>query len=274
MFENFVIFTEIVKLSSNIFCYMREVNYSDNISRLIFQVHDIASAEQVAELVEDSVVINKFIKSLLCRHKQEDGPRWLRLIFDLSKRINVDFESCGDMLLVYSCRYGYLDFVKYLLEEVGIDINSKYSYISVNGTFAKIRNSYGEPEEKYYLGFSIAAVNNHLNVVRYLVEEHKISLQNDYLISTLAGMGNLEIIKYLSQKGLDLHFNEESTLELAICNNRLEVIKYLVERPDCKVCQRRCVHGANLNLINPTSIRMAEKKNYTELLKYIKSRKQ
>lgn len=45
MFENFVVFTEVVKLSSNIFWKMKEVNYHDKLLDLIYQEEDIVEAK-------------------------------------------------------------------------------------------------------------------------------------------------------------------------------------------------------------------------------------
>src|SRR5579883_1460825 len=60
MFSSFVIFTEVVKLSSTIYYNHEVINYSDIIIKAIISKNDIQSALSVIDRVEDRSLIIKF----------------------------------------------------------------------------------------------------------------------------------------------------------------------------------------------------------------------
>lgn len=76
MFENFVIFTEAIKLSSNVFWKMKEVNYHDKLLDLIYKKKDVIVLGKVINLAEDKCLITRFIGILGVCDKKE----WLENI--------------------------------------------------------------------------------------------------------------------------------------------------------------------------------------------------
>lgn len=129
MFENFVIFTEAVKLSPNVFWRTREVNYHNKLLDLIYREEDVLAFEQVTDLIENEQLINKFINVFTFCY-QKDEKRWLENIFKVITKSSIknnfpqssedlsyfDFTSHNNPLLIYSCKYGFYDFVKFLVE--------------------------------------------------------------------------------------------------------------------------------------------------------------
>lgn len=61
MFDNFLIFTEVVKLSSNVFWRMREINYRDKLLEVIYKKKDLVTFLEVIELIEDKNLISEII---------------------------------------------------------------------------------------------------------------------------------------------------------------------------------------------------------------------
>lgn len=61
MFDNFLIFTEVVKLSSNVFWRMREINYRDKLLEVIYKKKDLIAFLEVIELIENKNLIIEII---------------------------------------------------------------------------------------------------------------------------------------------------------------------------------------------------------------------
>lgn len=120
MFENFVTFTEVVKLSSNVFWRMKEVNYHDKLLKLIYDKEDVFTFEEVIELVENKQLIAKFANILDTCSLSTEGL-WVENIFKVIDHI--DISSSIDTLLIYSSKNGFTNFVKYLVER-GADVSA------------------------------------------------------------------------------------------------------------------------------------------------------
>lgn len=71
----------------------------------------------------------------------------------------------------------------------------------------------------------IAAKNNRLDVLKYLVDDKKFKIGN-YAVMYAAEYGHFEVVKYLIQKGASIH---KHTLFHAIKNGHLEIVKYILE---------------------------------------------
>lgn len=122
-------------------------------------------------------------------------------------------------VLWYSCSYGCLESLKWLVEEstLNLDLNSEIKYRSQTLLYT-------------------AASNGHLKIVEFLIEK-KVDLnkQNSYNTETAlfgATRGNhIEVIQCLVDAGADLNqtnANGESCLLVASAFGRLEAIKCLV----------------------------------------------
>ena len=74
--------------------------------------------------------------------------------------------------------------------------------------------------------------NGHLDVVKYLVERGADIHQYEYALVLTAEKGHLDIVKYLIAQGANIH-QYEYALVLAAEKGHLDIVKYLVD------------HGAN-----------------------------
>ena len=95
-----------------------------------------------------------------------------------------------DCVLKWSAKNGYLEVVKYLIEEKGADVHANKD--------SALRRS---------------AKNGHLEVVKYLIEP-KLNLP----------LGNKV------EKGADIHADNDYALRFSARNGHLEVVKYLIEK--------------------------------------------
>lgn len=100
-------------------------------------------------------------------------------------------------------------------------------------------------------------------IVKYCIEEKGVNIHmcNDQLFRWACRRGNLELAKYLVEKGAYVHTESEYALVYSIINNHMNVVKYLVEEKNADIT----VHG------NET-LREAVKYNRLDIVKYLVER--
>lgn len=214
MFENFVVFTEAVKLSSNVFYRLSVVNYHNKLLKLIYRRKDVISFREVADLVENKILISKFV-DFLNSCDQQDEKLWLEGIF---KAIDyIDIGKFGRILWIFSSKNGFLDCIKYLVNN-NIDMHMDND-----------------------IALKWAASKGYLPLVKYLIERpdckvcnqqciHGIDIhvEDDFPLNHAAGNGHLEVVKYLIEKDPSVHLTE--ALTQAAQNSQIEVVKYLISK--------------------------------------------
>jgi len=77
------------------------------------------------------------------------------------------------------------------------------------------------------------------------------------LLTQASASGELQLVKWLLQNGLDIHARHEQSLSLAALNGRLEVVKYLVEQ------------GADIHALDDHALRNAARYGYLKVVKYL-----
>ena len=106
---------------------------------------------------------------------------------------------------------------------------------------------------------NIAAEYGYINIVKYLVERGtNIHACNNYPIRYSAMNGHFEVFKYLAECGADVHTYHEFPLCLATDYGHLEIVKYLVT-----------VWGVDINVGCDYPIRVASETGHLELVKYL-----
>lgn len=269
MFENFVIFTEVVKLSSNIFYYLRQVNYHNKLLKIIRHHFDIKSAEQVFELVEDVSLLIDFIQIIPLEEDDEIRRRWIDCIFKAIEENNLDISDFKHLLICECCRFGMNDRVKLLMSKLA-DVNE------ISDALMMIAIDFSNLEIIKYLvenGFEInkprmyfedhpltsASCVSNLEVVKYLFENPKVNISQGNLfagclLNACCG-GNPSNVKYLLDKQqtvtngvINLCFQQ------AINNSNIEIVKLLCQRVD---------------IIAYKIIRLTVKLNRVEIFKYL-----
>jgi len=103
-----------------------------------------------------------------------------------------------------------------------------------------------------------ASKNGHLEVVKFLVEKGaNVHTNIDYPHCLASENGHLEVVKFLVEKGADIHANDDYALQLASGNGHLEVVKFLVEK------------GANIHVNNDDVLRLASEYGRLEVVKFL-----
>ena len=103
----------------------------------------------------------------------------------------------------------------------------------------------------------LAVYHRHLNIVKYLIDvipqvknSHFYNWY-EYCFELAAENGNLDIVEYLIEKGIDLHSHEELPLRLSVENGHLKMAYYLIEKgADIKVALHISRLYGNTTVIN------------------------
>ena len=75
-----------------------------------------------------------------------------------------------------------------------------------------------------------ASVLGNIEAVRYLVERGAdIHIQDEFPLICASLYGNTDIVKYLVEAGADVHVRDDLPLQLAASSGHYGVVKYLVE---------------------------------------------
>lgn len=132
---------------------------------------------------------------------------------------------------------GHLSIVKYLIEELDVDIDD---------------------DDKNY-SIAVAAENGHISIVKYLNEIIKVHTWLDFSLSMAAQHGHLHVVKYLVEEtGANSHDGE--ALNLAVIDEHISVIKYLIEEA-----------GVNTNKISKFHFKRIKDKSIFEYIKMKKN---
>jgi ankyrin repeat protein len=132
-------------------------------------------------------------------------------IIQFLAKYNYDFVKDKKMYFLWACEQGHLDMVEYLTsQEIGCD-----------------------PEADHNYAIQFAALNGHLEVVKYLFSiGGDPKSHNNYAIRLASKNGHLKVVKYLVDLGCDPKACNNHAIQFASLNNHLDVVKYLVEM-DC-----------------------------------------
>ena len=75
-----------------------------------------------------------------------------------------------------------------------------------------------------------AISNGNLEIVRYLTEMGaNIHANNNEFIQFAAKSGHLEIVRYLAEMGADINANNDAPIKMALTNGHFEIVRYLAE---------------------------------------------
>jgi len=135
-------------------------------------------------------------------------------------------------------KLGYLLIIQYLFQPHGLNnfLNRKYEGADIH--------AYND----WVLYW--AAVNNHLQVLQYLVSiGANIHSDNDSALKTAAQNGHLHMVQYLVSVGANIHVLNEAVLRTAAENGHLKIVQFLVNpRIDSTVNPT----NSRSALVNPT----------------------
>lgn len=206
-----------------------------------------SNAKQNSEVSANDIQNEKIIKAI-----ENNDISELTSIFeegDININNIIEAEVGNDMELqvsmtplMYASYLGNYEIARYLVEEKKADINAENEY---GWTALKYASDEGRLEIVKYLvenGASVDAevltITKNLEIFEYLLERENLNINSvGYLGMTALSLAsieyeNLEMIKYLLEKGADINVKNEdgsTALMTASMYGNLEIIKYLIE---------------------------------------------
>ena len=152
----------------------------------------------------------------------------------------VDHSTLADLnfALSYYAETGKIEFVKYLIEEIGIDV--------------QVNNNY---PVRYTCG------SGHIDILKYLVEKGAdIHAARDHALLIASEYGHLQVVEYLVNNGcnvncIDFMGHDNAPIRMACEYGYLDVVKFLFKK------------GANIRSCNDYAIRKSQ--NHPEVVNFL-----
>lgn len=224
MFSSFVTFTEVIKLSVNIYYRQRSVNYSIKVIDTIVSKEDIKSAASIIDIIEDRSSLTRFIKILKKGHDSDF------IFMNIINEPNLDTSAERFQLFIYSCGMNNQDVTKKLMSEmtkeqlyVGAVRAIHHGNLDVLNLILK-NNSYFTNKRTKLLSSSIQS--GKLNSFKYLIRRYKINLSNyPFLLQLAIDRCNLNIIKFIVES--KVKYSASFNLRNVIVLERLDILIFL-----------------------------------------------
>ncbi len=103
-----------------------------------------------------------------------------------------------------------------------------------------------------------AAISNRMVLVRYLVDKGaNVHTEDDVALVVASDVGNINMIKYLIDKGAVVSADDYRCLRFAVRNGQSDAVKYLIEI------------GADIHVKSEYCLRMAATKGLSELVRFL-----
>lgn len=203
MFENFVYFGEVTKLSSNVYYQMKEVNFSENVFDLM---HSRNHYQFVKEIFDADLITNTNCDVDKCveiskDYKYEFGEEILRKI-SMFVQLDKNKEFGNDILLIFCSRHdNLLEFVEKLISH-GADVH-------LGEDFALSQACYYGQEK----------------IVKCLLRNGAdVNARSGQFLEIAATKGYLEIVKCLIEAGANVKYN---LIEFLYIDGYREMAEYL-----------------------------------------------
>lgn len=206
MFSNFVTFTEVVKLSENVYHQMRDTNYFPDMLRKLKRKDIKIAKEVIRTFLEKCEKHEKQNITRLINNFVPINEAWLRYIFEaVSNDEDIDISEHIEIILTYACEYDNLEVLKYYVSR-GFDVTNDEDEINI---------------------LSVSTYENNLGAVTYLVNSgYEIHSFDDKALAEACYGGHYRIAKFLLQNGANPNAQNGELLNIRNKQIRKLLIKY------------------------------------------------
>ncbi|QGR53648.1 ankyrin repeat-containing protein [Moumouvirus maliensis] len=206
-------------------------------------------------IIEQAIINGHlYIVSYINHLKKQDN--------DLLKKIN--FKSLGLQNYFYiACKSGHIDIVKYFHSQganIKEDDNKALSEACTNGHKTVVEYLLSNGANMYAndnYPIIVATINGHLDIVSIFVSINRSILGLIYIPAI--ENNQLEIVKFLRCRGLDIHMYSDYGLRKSAECNYLDLMKYLISE------------GANIRVYQNYAITISFQNGHYEVVKYLVS---
>lgn len=220
MFENFVTFTEAIKLSTSVFYRLSKTNeISTRILKQAFQIDDDKSAEQMYDLSDDKTIFREFI---FCDQKHFYASHiWSRFIAKVITDVPEDFKDSFEWKNVTYQRVSYCiskqdtDLLTYIIDN---NFNKENDHLLNHRTKSKI---------SYHILLEACVVNS-LEIVKFIFPSFDIKDINGAIKHALENH-NYHITKYLVENGIDPPSIQDEILYEIVNEKGEDILVYLID---------------------------------------------
>lgn len=227
MFENFVTFTEVIKLSTSAFYNLSKINQiSTRILKRVFQIDDYKSAEQMYDLSDDKTIFREFI---FCDQKHFYASHlWSKFIARVITNVPKDFKDSFEWknvtyTRIFHCVFAEdIDLLKYIIDNNFNEENDHRTY-----TRKFMFRDRTKSEVSYHILFEACKVNSQ-EVVKFIFPSFDIRDINDAVKFALENH-NYEIAKYLIENGIDPSSVPDEILYEIVNEKREDILVYLID---------------------------------------------
>jgi ankyrin repeat protein len=195
-----------------------------------------------------SNTIDKFVQCTINIHAQTiTHPYGWNRVVDWTESqiwklvIESQLYSLSDVIKVVYAK-GYVDVVRYLVEEQGADIHADNEY-----------------------AMRCAAMNGHLEVVKYLVEEQRIDIRanHDHTMRLAAAMRQIAVMEYLCDQGADIRACNDEAIQFAAWKGDLTIIVSILQRCENPIKQNM------IRMFDNSAVRQAAMNGHLDVVKYL-----
>ncbi len=222
------------------YCNKRNKNsiYNSNFEKQYALLHLTSNPERIVSHTKP------FIIKGLCEHSKKSNEKFSRYIGEKGYDIyitNSKHELDMEYLFNGALYNGHLDVMKYAHEkcvEICIDGDDAYNAVEHNHIEAvKYISKQYDIDGRYKVILEPAINCCNLELVKYLKDDIDPEFENDpnnnytsNILEQAVRSGNLIIVKYLIELGLDIHYDNDVVLKIAIKEKHPDIIKYLIKK--------------------------------------------
>ncbi|BCS82549.1 putative ankyrin repeat protein [Cotonvirus japonicus] len=226
--------------------------------------------DKVKYLVENGADIN-FDRGLAIKNASSNG--FLSIVQYLVKN-GANIHADNDCAVRHALTNEHLDLAKYLVS-VGANIHAVDNYAlrwaSRRGHFKIVQYIVENGAIYYVANNSLCSFDNpiynanqkcHTKIVKYLnknvsVKKYKTNYQDYNLMKLACRRDDINQLKLLVEKGIDIHYEDDYALRHAAREGSLEMVQYLID------------NGAYVHARNEYALKWTKKRHYQNISEYL-----